>query len=219
MADPKKLKKILARLSTPEERSDLNDASLEALNERFDSLSNMIGEALQHTSNTDIQDQLMALSGSMNKFRAQFGGFLNQLASSLEEQNNQVVKGFGTLSKVLTAKSQENPTAQWAGFFKDFPTMVTAITDSSESTKNTAEIIRNLKWNASQQLRDVNGSPINPSTAPFGITATYNDVKLTNYDGSGNVGTVTYFQNGNIVGQLQLSYDGSSNLTDVTRSM
>ncbi len=155
-------------------------------------------QATLERNNADLKDALIKMAMNYQK------GFEN------------LQKGLLDGLKSLKITMEDNKPADWSGFFKDMPTLVTQLTESSESTKNTAEVIRNLKWNASQQIRDVNGSPINPSIAPFGVTSTYDQVQLSDYDVDGNVQTVQYFQTGNLKAHLSLTYT-AGNLTDVTR--
>ena len=46
----------------------------------------------------------------------------------------------------------------------------------------------------------------------------YDTIQLSNYDGAGNVGTVTYRKNGDVVATLTLTYNGSDQLTSVSKS-
>jgi hypothetical protein len=138
---------------------------------------------------------------------------LEKMATLYQKAFEDMQKGLLDGIQGLKTAMEGNKPADWSGFFKDMPTMLSQIGDN---TKNTSELIRNLKWNASQQLRDVNGSPINPSIAGFGITATYDDIQLSDYSGD-NVGTVKYYQAGQLKAQLALTYDGDGNLIDVER--
>lgn len=149
------------------------------------------------------------LTGSQQEIRTLVTKLHNLYLESFKEFQTQLLRGLVELTKVVKDQRQQD----WSGFFKDFPTLLSQIGDN---TKGTNDIIRNLKWNASQQLRDVNGSPINPAIAGFGITTTYDDVVLA-YTGS-NLTGVTYKQNGQIKAVLTLTYDGSSNLTEVSRT-
>lgn len=139
---------------------------------------------------------------------------IGQLATlyqkAIEDMQKGLLDGIKGLQTAMSTKTEPD----WSGFFKDMPTMLSQIGDN---TKNTSELIRNLKWNASQQLRDVNGSPINPSIAGFNITAQYTEIVLSDYDGDGNVGTVTYKQGSQTKAVLSLTYSGG-NLVDVIRT-
>lgn len=134
--------------------------------------------------------------------------------NAFTDMQKELLKGLEGLKAALEKDVKEGKQPDWSGFFKDMPT---ALAQIGENTGKTSELIRNLKWNASQQLRDVNGSPINPSIAPFAITASYDNVQLSDYDGDGNVGTVEYYQAGQKKAELSLTYDVDGNLTDVQR--
>lgn len=138
----------------------------------------------------------------------------NLYQNAIQTMQEELLKGLQGLKTSLQEGTKSGKQPDWSGFFKDMPTMLAQIGDN---TGKTSDLIQNLKWNASQQLRDVNGSPINPAIAPFAITANFDDIKLTNYDASGNVGTVTYYQSGNVKAVLSLTYV-AGNLTDVQRT-
>lgn len=206
MSNKQALKAILYEISTPQEREGFSAFEKDAMGPKLDSLQERLDEAIESSA---TKEQTQELNLALRKLKGEFASFIGQLSASLQAQNTALLKGVADLGKVFKeVKPQDN-----SGFFKDFPSL---LADIGGNTKNTSELIRNLKWNASQQLRDVNGSPINPAIAGFGITATYDDVVLA-YTGS-NLTTVTYKQNGNVKAVLTLSYDGSDNLTEVVRT-
>lgn len=231
-AQRKKLRKVYLSKATPEQRESLLDQeknlSQKEFNKHLETIANgntqtgmqmdIIREGIKGLPTVahleGIKTEIAAVKSDTRKSVNVAVGASNDRVAELQEA---IVKSLEELKGIFSVK---NSTPMFSddesGFFKDGPTMLAQI---GTNTSQTADLIRNLKWNASQQLRDVNGSPINPSIAPFAITQTYDDVKLTNYDGSGNVGTITYYQNGNIRAQLTLTYDGSGNLTDVTRNL
>lgn len=157
------------------------------------------------------------ISATLERNNRDLKASINQLATlyqkAIEDMQVGLLKGLEGLKKTMEEGIKGGKQPDWSGFFKDMPTMLSQIGDN---TGKTSQLIQNLKWNASQQLRDVNGSPINPAIAPFAITASYDDIKLT-YDGSGNVSTVTYYQAGQIKSVLNLTYNGSNNLIDAQR--
>lgn len=162
-------------------------------------------------NDTDLQD---TLERNNRELKEALNKMANVYQNAFTDMQKGLLKGLESLKTTMEESAKAGKQADWSGFFKDMPTMLSQI---GENTGKTSQLIQNLKWNASQQLRDVNGSPINPSIAAFGITATYDDVKLSNYDGSGNVGTVKYYQSGQQKAELSLTYDLSGNLTDVQR--
>lgn len=222
----KKLRKVLLGLSSPDEQDALLSDESQSLDERMSqmqesgtTLSKSLDGISKSIENLSGKGDIAEVRKSLELARTETRKILQNNANLTSSFQEALVSALKELKDTFVTTATANKPQDYSGFFKDFPTLLTGLTSSTQSMEQTSQIIRNLKWNASQQLRDVNGSPINPSIAPFGITNTYDDVKLTNYDGSGNVGTVTYFQNGNIKAQLQLTYDGSGNLTDVTRSL
>jgi hypothetical protein len=160
----------------------------------------------------DVQAVSKAFDSLKSDIKEHLEGSKAATSSSNEELSIVIIKGLKEIANQL----KESKPKDYSGFFKDFPTMVQKLTSSSESTKQSAEIIRNLKWNASQQLRDVNGSPINPAIAAFSVTANYDDVRLT-YTGD-NVTQIDYYQTSNLKATLVLTYVGD-NLTRVQRTV
>ena len=66
------------------------------------------------------------------------------------------------------------------------------------------------------EIKNDSGNPI-PIKDGFSIPE-YDTIQLSNYDGAGNFGTVTYRKNGNVVATLTLTYNGSNQLTSVSKS-
>ncbi len=184
----KELKKILA------EMGDSQDSKEMAMLETSD-----ISDTLER-NNKDLKIAISQLATLYQK--------------AIENMQAGLLKGLDGLKTAMESNIKAGKEPDWSGFFKDMPTMLSQIGDN---TGKTSELIRNLKWNASQQLRDTNGSPINPAIAGFGITATYDEIQLSDYDGDGNVGTVTYLQADQVKAVLELTYVGG-NLTDVQRT-
>jgi len=58
---------------------------------------------------------------------------------------------------------------------------------------------------------------IETKTGGFSIPE-YDEILLSNYDGNGNAGTVVYRKNSNPVATLTLVYNGSNQLTSVSKS-
>lgn len=209
MANKKVLKSMLFELSTPEERKAFKENEIEGLGDRIEELSNMVSGVTERAEDAATKQQMQELNFSLRKFKVEFANFVNKLADSLEGNNDSIIKGFTKLADTL----KDSKPKDYSGFFKDFPTLLSQI---GGNTKDTSELIRNLKWNASQQLRDVNGSPINPAIAGFGITSTYDDIQLT-YTGS-NLTQVNYYAQGALKARLVLTYSGS-NLIEVQRTI
>jgi len=202
-AQKAKLQVVYDSLATPEERASLRQELLQrdtnqsvlALEEKAGASAQAALEAISQVRADVKREQNVAMRTSMEAITA-FKDSVSLLAKKLDD--------IGTLLK-------KNPDTDMSGFFKDFGVQ---IAQWSEQSKNSSELIRNLKWNASQQLRNRNGSPINPSVDLFNI-GTVDDIEMT-YTGS-NITTVTYKANGIVTAVLALTYSGS-NLIEVERT-
>lgn len=64
-------------------------------------------------------------------------------------------------------------------------------------------------------IKNRNGSPIDPATDGIGI-GSFDEVDITN-DGSGNPTIMVYKYQGATVATLNATYDGSGNITKLTR--
>jgi hypothetical protein len=71
-----------------------------------------------------------------------------------------------------------------------------------------AKRVANYLWGGTEWSR----APL-----PF-ITASYDDVELTNPDANSNYQTMTFKSAGNTVQTVSLTYDGSSNIISIVRS-
>ena len=157
--------------------------------------------------------------GSFGKALEGIKDFFNQRIDKVETRVSKIKPTDLTpLLEVLTETKDilSKPVKQqdMSGFFKDLGTQLVQF---GTSTKNTEEIIRNLKWNSTMGIKNRNGSPINPAISPFGIYD-YDDIKLSGYDVNNNPATVTYYLSGNQQAILALTYDGSGNLTEAHRT-
>ena len=191
-----KLRKILEGISTPEEISEM---------QKQDKLDNI------QASVKDV--------GSFGKALEGIKDFFNQRIDKVETRVSKIKPTDLTpLLEVLTETKDilSKPVKQqdMSGFFKDLGTQ---LGQYGQSSKNTEELIRNLKWNSTMGIKNRNGSPINPAISPFGIYD-YDDIKLSGYDVNNNPATVTYYLSGNQQAILALTYDGSGNLTEAHRT-
>lgn len=157
----------------------------------------------------ESEDLNQNLTQQQRELRTMFRSMQVQNQAYLKDIRDTMLEGLKGLAEAIKDTRQQD----WSGFFKDFPTLLSQIGDNTAGTK---EVIQNLKWNASQQLRDVNGSPVNPAIAGFGITTTYDDIQLA-YTGD-NLTRVDYLQNGQVKARLVLTYSGD-NLTEVARTI
>ena len=191
-----KLRKILEGISTPEEISEM---------QKQDKLDNI------QASVKDV--------GSFGKALEGIKDFFNQRIDKVETRVSKIKPTDLTpLLEVLTETKDilSKPVKQqdMSGFFKDLGTQLVQF---GTSTKNTEEIIRNLKWNSTMGIKNRNGSPINPAISPFGIYD-YDDIKLSGYDVNNNPATVTYYLSGNQQAVLSLTYDVNGNITEAKRT-
>lgn len=209
----RKLKKLLMGISTPEEQEGLQDMDIEDLAAVKELDSNKLDSIITSLQETASSGDMLELRRDMKALSSSAQRALSSSGENVSELQQAILKGLRDLQNALTQNAKKSALpADWSGFFKDAPTMLAQI---GQNTGGTQELIRNLKWNASQQIRDVNGSPINPAIAGFGITATFDDVKLT-YTGS-NITQVDYYAQNELRATLVLSYTGS-NLTEVRRT-
>lgn len=212
MANKPALKEILMRLSSEAEKDSyakLDSSKMKQLTEAFATEQKASEESLK-----TMHETLMKTLDIVDKSSRLTAGGMKRLVESFEELSRGIEKSVGALGTSLAGSLEKSRPKDMSGFFKDFGVQ---LAQYAEASGRTSELISNLKWNASQQLRDTNGSPINPSIAPFGITVAYDQIELSDYVGT-NAGTVTYLQAGNVMAVLSLSYDGSGNLIDVTRT-
>ena len=189
-----KLRKILDDISTPEERADL------AKQDKLENIQNSVKDV-----------------GSFGKALEGIKDFFNQRIDRVENKvKNIKPTDLSPLLEVLTETknilSKPQKQQDMSGFFKDLGTQLVQF---GISTKNTEEIIRNLKWNSTMGIKNRNGSPIDPATDGIGI-GSFDEVDITN-DGSGNPTIMVYKYQGATVATLNATYDGSGNITKLTR--
>ena len=151
-----KLRKILDDISTPEERADL------AKQDKLENIQNSVKDV-----------------GSFGKALEGIKDFFNQRIDRVESKvKNIKPTDLTPLLEVLTETkdilSKPQKQQDMSGFFKDLGTQLVQF---GTSTKNTEEIIRNLKWNSTMGIKDRNGSPVNPAEAGLKL-GTYDYVAL-----------------------------------------
>lgn len=195
------LKQWLRENSTPEEIAEMD--RLDALEEQKEKIAGLEQGVSQLSEKTT-----QAFSSSLNKVVRAI-----EMSMQLNQEMVETISSkFTELAPAFENAVAKHKGADLSGFYKDFGTQIAQWAKSSEGTK---ELIQNLKWNASQQLRDVNGSPVNPAIAPFGITVNYDDIQLT-YTGD-NITKVDYYQANSLKATLVLTYAGD-NLVEVLRT-
>ena len=195
-----KLKEILDMISTDEEKkTDITSTKLNALYKYLKSFQEDLKKDSQELKENNLNN-FQEIQNIKKKIKPTDYTPVVELLTGIKE----------ILSKPTPVQKQQD----LSGFFKDLGTQLVQF---GTSTKNTEEIIRNLKWNSTMGIKNRNGSPINPSISPFGIYD-YDDIKLSGYDVNNNPATVTYYLSGNQQAILALTYDGSGNLTEAHRT-
>jgi len=190
------LKNIYKSIATPEELSDMD---------KQDKLQNI------ENSVKDVSGFGKLIEGLKDMFNKRIDTVESKVKSIKPTDLTPLLEVL-TETKDILSKPQKQQ--DMSGFFKDLGTQLVQF---GTSTKNTEEIIRNLKWNSTMGIKNRNGSPINPAISPFGIYD-YDDIKLSGYDVNNNPATVTYYLSGNQQAILALTYDGSGNLTEAHRT-
>ncbi len=211
----KRLREILQGVSTPEELKQLEDKGVMP-KASYD--LNRLGEAMQllledkdYVSREGIKTRERTATMEANMMK----GFMEVAAAVVTKLDE--VKGYvGSQGQGDYALTMQN--------------MAKSLAEGFASVKKSIDDKPVPVWRWPQYLysgiRDTQFNPINPSIAAFAITAEYNDIELE-YTGS-NLTKVTYIMNfpGNgddpattrTVAVLDLTYDGSDNLTEVVRS-
>ena len=189
-----KLRKILEGISTPEEISEM---------QKQDKLDNI------QASVKDVGSFGKALEGIKDFFNNRIDKVENRVSKIKPTDLTPLLEVLTETKDILSKPVKQQ---DMSGFFKDLGTQLVQF---GTSTKNTEEIIRNLKWNSTMGIKNRNGSPIDPATDGIGL-GTFDEVDITN-DGSGNPTVMVYKYQGVTVATLNATYDGSGNITKLTR--
>lgn len=182
-------------------------------------LKNFLGDEIADTeANKDIRNVKEAVSSMNEGLSASMQEGLRALERKISKIQNTdltpVIDVLNKLADVIIKSGKENKSVDMSGFFKDFAVQ---IAETGKTSKDTAELIKNLKWNSTMGIKNRNGNPISPNVSPFQLED-WNDVLLEDYDGNGNPATVTYKLGPQTVAIIELSYDGSGNLTEAIRT-
>ena len=193
-----KLKEILDMISTDEEKkTDITSTKLNALYKYL--------KSFQEDLKKDSQE---LKENNLNNFQE-----IQSLKKKIKPVDyTPVVELLEGIKEILSKPTPVQKQQDLSGFFKDLGTQLVQF---GTSTKNTEEIIRNLKWNSTMGIKNRNGSPIDPATDGIGL-GTFDEVDITN-DGSGNPTVMVYKYQGVTVATLNATYDGSGNITKLTR--
>ena len=93
---------------------------------------------------------------------------------------------------------------------------INSLLQAIETKTGSATITGPVTVSSEVEIKNDSGNPI-PIKDGFSIPE-YDTIQLSNYDGQGNVGTVVYRKNGVSVATLTLTYNGSNQLTSVSKS-
>ena len=189
-----KLRKILEGISTPEEISEM---------QKQDKLDNI------QASVKDVGSFGKALEGIKDFFNNRIDKVENRVSKIKPTDLTPLLEVLTETKDILSKPVKQQ---DMSGFFKDLGTQ---LGQYGQSSKNTEELIRNLKWNSTMGIKNRNGSPIDPATDGIGL-GTFDEVDITN-DGSGNPTVMVYKYQGVTVATLNATYDGSGNITKLTR--
>lgn len=211
--DKYKSKQALFRISTPEERKDLELFELAELNANYEKVMRTLGELGNSVSGSaktkEVATMMLALAEGIKKIKSDYSTQAKQSIEAFREMQEEFLKGLGTLRDVL----KEQDFNKNAGPL--YKTMINSISGVEKAIKERPQAAA-WRWPqyAAVSVRNKNFANINPSISPFGIED-YDEIDLT-YTGA-NITGVTYKLNGTVMGVLTLSYSGS-NITKVVRS-
>ena len=189
------LKDIYKSIATPEELSDL---------EKQDKLQNI------ENSVKDVSGFGKLIEGLKDMFNKRIDTVETRVSKIKPTDLSPLLEVLTETKDILSRPAQKQQ--DMSGFFKDLGTQ---LAQYGTSSKNTEEIIRNLKWNSTMGIKNRNGSPINPATDGIGL-GTFDEVDITN-DGSGNPTVMVYKYQGATVATLNATYDGSGNITKLAK--
>ncbi len=212
----KKLRDILKVIGTPEDlkQVDAAHAAKTLVTNRFDAIQKKFDTVTSTTDLKNLSNELrMAIEATRKDSMKMSQSMIRAHADSIGEFSDKLSKKLEELGGTLTTSYEKNKPVNAAGVYKD---MLNQLSIIDKSIKDKPVPVWNWPQYASVGVRDTNFANVNPSIAPFAITAAFDEIQLTDYTGA-NVGTVTYLLKGDTVAVLSLTYSGD-NLIDVTRT-
>ncbi len=208
----KKLRDVASELFTPEEMQaiDTSLASRQDIEKNFNAVIDKLDKV---SSADDVREAAKELGDLGRRTRNDFVQLSESMSESYLDSVNELLKGLDGIKEAF-GKYATDVSANAAPVYKDIINALSAVKTSIDDKP-----VPSWNWPqyAGVSVRNKNFANINPSISSFGIED-FDEVQLSDYDGSGNVGTVTYLLNGSITGVLSLTYDGSGNLTDAIRT-
>lgn len=112
-------------------------------------------EESENESEEELKQLLSKLTTSLDRYHAALGKYHQAVVDGLKTHAGLTTKHFDSLER--TFKGLRIP--DHAGFFQD---LGTKLAEGNKYTKATSELIRNVKWNSSMQVRNQDGSPMTP---------------------------------------------------------
>lgn len=210
MANKSALKEILYDLSSPEELKQLRELENE---KKVAAIETSMNELKQSVSEDQTPETLQSLRAELQRFKQGQAQYAEEMGTAMKEMQSEFIKSMTTIRESLELHAPDKLTVPlYKGMIDNISKVEKAITDKPVPV---------WRWPqyASVSVRDRNFANINPSIAPFNITSPYDYIQLA-YTGS-NLTTATYKSggaSGSTVASLILAYDGSNNLTSVTRT-
>ncbi len=207
----KKLQALLGAISTDAEKKEiqkLDALKVKEIAEFFEQV-----EVENESRVEKLEKTLAQVLSSFDGYRKASSAHSKYLVETFGKFSDTMVEKIGELGGTITTSYEKNKPINTAGVYKDMLNQLGAV---NQSIKDKPVPVWNWPQYASVGVRDTNFANVNPSIAPFNITAQFDEIQLTNYTGA-NVGTVTYLSKGSTVAVLELTYSGD-NLIDVTRT-
>lgn len=172
-------------------------------------------DLIEATDKKEIREVRDSVSKNSEDLTKSMSDGLKALEKKISKiQNTDLTPVIDALNKFADIVIKTHKPQDMSGFFKDFAVQ---IAEYGKSSKDTKDLITNLKWNSTMGIKNRNGNPVSPAVSPFQIPD-YDDIVLSGYDASGNPSTVIYKLGGQTQATLTLSYDGSGNLTEAKRT-
>jgi hypothetical protein len=163
MADKKKMKEVLYKMSSPEEREEIALLEISRVNDALEGLQEAVtgGAKAEH-----IISMAATLGDAVKSMKSEYARHSNASVEAFKEMQEEFLKGLKGLGSILEASKSKKTDK----FYDDFSTTLLQLTGYS---KKTSEIITNLKWNTWVGVKDSNGTPVNPAIAGFNTRLPY----------------------------------------------
>ena len=154
----RKGKMKLYGMADDKERSELFFLDLQNVQEQVDELHEALA---QGATKQEVQELLAAVSRSTDKMSTTYLKAMSANIDAMKEGHAAFLQSISSMHDSVKRQISvgEGGTKSLAGFFKDYSTL---LTEQTGHAKRTAELMTNLKWNASMQVRTEGGSPMTP---------------------------------------------------------